>query len=149
MESRLDLLSPKLVKELSQADEEKLRRIAATVCEIALLHTELENPFINYFKESMDGLPSVDRLFLQQELERFVDQLDEIQWTLKEQVDLGTETMPNYLKAFRNARIFNALYYALDADPYIAAAESIYETFAATNDLKTLEEAIIKTVQSG
>ena len=142
MESRLDLLSHDLVKKLSQADEQRLRRIAAKVCEIALRHSEIKSPLIDYFWESFQGSASVDRLFLKQELKNFIDQLDEIQWALKEQVDLGSETMPNFLRAFSNARIFNALYYALDADPYIAAAESIYETFAATNDLKTLEEAI-------
>ncbi len=97
MESRLDLLSPNLVKKLSKADEEKLRRIVAKVCEIALNNTEIKSPLINYFRETLEGSPSVDRLFLQQELEIFVNQLDEIQWDVKEQVDLGTETMSNYL----------------------------------------------------
>lgn len=50
--------------------------------------------------------------------------------------------MPNYLQAFTNARIFNALYYSLDPVPYIAAAESIYEVFAATNDLLSIDKLV-------
>jgi hypothetical protein len=54
----------------------------------------------------------------------------------------GFETMTNYIQAFTDARVFNALYFALDPIPFVAAAESIYETFAATNYLNSLEKIV-------
>lgn len=144
MESRLELISPNLVKKLSQADEKILQRITSKVCEIALRQTDINSPLINQFKESenVEGTTLIDRSSLRQELKSYIDQLDEIQWDLKEQVDSGSESLENYLQAFCNARVINALYYALDANPYLAAAESIYEANAATNNLRELEDAI-------
>lgn len=144
MESRLDLLNRNLVQKISQANEKKLRKIASTACEIALSHTDIKSPLINLAKKELEESTPVGRSALLIPLKILIDSLDEIQWNLKEQVDLGTETMQNYLKAFCNARAINALYCALDVNPFIAAAESIYEAYAATNDLKTLEESINK-----
>jgi hypothetical protein len=142
MESRLDLLSSDLAQKLSQVNELKLRKIASAVCEIALGYTDLKSPLINLTSEALEKSPSINCSSLLVELKLFIDQLDEIQWNLKEQVDLGKETMPNYLKAFCNARIFNTLYCALDPNPYMAAAESVYEAYAATQDLAALEKII-------
>jgi hypothetical protein len=142
MESRLDLLSPNLVKKLSPAAEQKLRRITVAACKIALSRTELKSSLIDQSIEALEGSQSIDRWFLRQKLESYTNQLDKLQWDLREQVDSGMETMDKYLKAFGNARTINALYFALDSDPYFAAAETIYEVYAATNDLQALEEEI-------
>lgn len=142
METRLDLLSQGLVEKLSHTEGVKLRLIAWSICKMALPHTNLRNPLIDQFLNVTEGGTSVDLILLRNELLNQVEKLDEVQWNLREEVDKGNETMPNYLQAFTNARIFNALYYALDPIPYIAAAESIYETFAATNDLNAIEELI-------
>jgi hypothetical protein len=117
MESRLDLLSPHLVKKLSQVDEQKLRRIALTACEIALSRIDLKSPLINRTKEALEDSISNNGSSLRVELKSFIDQLDDIQWALKEQVGSGRESMQNYIKAFCNARTFNALFYAIDDFP--------------------------------
>jgi hypothetical protein len=109
---------------------------------MALPHTTLQNPLIDQFLNVSEGGTSIDLIILRNELLNQVEKLDEIQWNLSDEVDKGNEKMPNYLQAFSNARVFNALYFALDPNPYIAAAESIYEIFAATNDLRAVEELV-------
>jgi len=142
MESRLDLLSPNLANELSRVNEQKLRKVAYSVCDFALRHVSINNPLVNQSFEAFKGSASIDILSLRRNLSGLIEQLDEIQWDIQEQVDLGLDTRENYVKAFRNARAINALFYAFDPNPYIAAAESIYEAYAATYDFKSLEEAI-------
>jgi hypothetical protein len=142
MESRLDLLCPHLVKKLIQADEETLRKIASAVTQFALSHYDLNEPWINQVASSLRDTPPSNSLFIRQKLLGFVEQLDEVQWNLRDQVEQGTGQADEYLKTFGRARAVHALYYALDSHPYIAAAESVYEAHAATNDFKALEELI-------
>lgn len=144
METRLGLLSQSLVEKLSHTDEKKLRDIAWSTCKMALAHTRLSDSRIDQFINVTEGLIEVEILPLRQGLLNYVEKLDEIQWNLREEVDKGNETMSSYLQAFTDARVMNALYFALNPVPFLAAAESIYETFAATNDLKSLEELVSK-----
>lgn len=145
METRLDLLSLELAKELSHANAAKQQLIAWSTCKMALSHTQLRNSLIDQFLDVTEGNKSVDLPVLRNELLKYAEKLDEVQWNLREGVDNGIETMPNYLQAFTDARIINALYFALDPNPYIAAAESIYETYAATGNLLSLRN-IISTI---
>lgn len=145
METRLDLLSLELAKELSHANAAKQQLIAWSTCKMALSHTRLRNSLIDQFLDVTEGKKSVDLPVLRNELLKYAEKLDEVQWNLREEVDNGIETMPNYLQAFTDARVINALYFALDPNPYIAAAESIYETYAATGNLLSLRN-IISTI---
>lgn len=142
METRLDLLSRTLALQLSGIEERKLREIAVSVCKAALNCTRVRNSLVEEFYICVAGEIEDNQCVLRHELLNFVKQLDEIQWDLQEQVELGNETTAHFAQAFRDARVFNALYYALDPDPYIAAAESIYEAFVAINDLRPLEKIV-------
>lgn len=145
METRLDLLSLELAEELSHANVAKQQLIAWSACKMALSHTQLRNSLIDQFLDVTEGKKSVDLPVLRNELLKYAEKLDEVQWNLREEVDNGIETMPNYLQAFTDARVINALYFALDPNPYIAAAESIYEIYAATGNLLSLRN-IVSTI---
>lgn len=146
METRLDLISQHLVNKLAHADEKKLRDLAWSTCKTALTYTNIQNSLVERFLVAAEGLLPVDLPSFRQELLNYVEELDAIQWNLREEVDQGKGALSDYLQVFVDARVFNALYFALDPDPYIAAAESIYETVAASNDLPALEELVRKII---
>ncbi len=56
--------------------------------------------------------------------------------------------METYIAAFQKAHAVNSLYYALDADAFAAATESLYEAQAATEDLATLKSRILLGINS-
>lgn len=148
METRLDLISKNLALKLSRADEKKQRDLAWSIGKVALTYTKIRNSLVERFLDAAEGrLCPADLPTFRQELLNHVEELDALQWDLREDVDQGKGAVSDYLQAFADARVFNALYFALDPDPYIAAAESIYETAAASNDFPALEELVRKIVE--
>ncbi|PKO11945.1 MAG: hypothetical protein CVU39_26780 [Chloroflexi bacterium HGW-Chloroflexi-10] len=146
MKTRLYILNPNFVQKLLHLDEQKLKKISNAVCNFALERNNIKAPLVLRGLEFLKGTTLDDRASLKIQLENLLAKLDDIQWNLHEQVDLGTESTENYILAFCNARAVNALLYALDEDPYVAAAESIYEANAATNNLQALEDVINKAL---
>lgn len=142
METRLDLLRKDLVKRLSLLSPLKLRRIAYKVCELALRCNKIATPLIERFRLSFDDRSIEDIIQLRTEILGFVNELDEIQWSLRDQLDMKEVDSQTYLQAFYEARTFNALYFALDPNPYVAAAESIYEAHAATNNIQAIVDMV-------
>ncbi|HPH98463.1 MAG TPA: hypothetical protein PKW33_20680 [Anaerolineaceae bacterium] len=146
MESRLGLISKNLAHQLSHTDEKTLRNLTWATGKAALTYTKIRNSLVERFLDAAEGRCPADLPSFRQELLNYVEELDALQWNLREDVDQGKIAVSDYLQAFADARVFNALYFALDPDPHIAAAESIYETVTASNDLPALEELVRKII---
>jgi hypothetical protein len=130
---RLDLIDPELSAMLQHLSARQLRHITATVCNLALERTGVRDPVIaaamEALKTGQDGGVS-----LRERLGFLVERLDQKQWDMQDAVDAEHAKNDAYIHAFAQARATHAVYFALDADPFTAATEAIYEAHAAMND---------------
>ena len=134
---RLGLVAPEVLAGLSTIPEDRLRPIALATSEWALEQSDLSSPTVDAalsaLREGRIGTsPERDAL------SALVDELDEIAWDIQDATELGDATESSYGEAFARARAASAVLSALDADPFRAAADSLYETQAAVGDLRGL-----------
>ena len=142
IENRLELISPELVSRFKHASNLQLRVCALAACRFALDQTGLTNPIIDEGLNSIEATNYGDSL-LRQKVEVLINELDEVQWAIQELLDEGQGDQASYLRAFGQARAAQAIYSALDANPFVAATEAIYEANAATDDLTNLKKVIL------
>lgn len=142
-ENRLELLDQGLSALLEKASVSQRRNVALIASQFALERTNLNDPIVDQALKAME-IGNYGDESLREKIESFVNQLDEIQWDLQEKMDAGEAELSAYLTAFQQARSANSLYFALDADAFNAATESIYEADAATDDLVTLKQRILE-----
>lgn len=142
-ENRLELLDRDLSTLLKKASVSLQRNAALIASQFALKRTNLNNPIVDQALKAME-IGNYGDESLREKIESLVNQLDEIQWYLQEKMDAGEAELSAYLGAFQQARSVNSLYFALDADAFNAAAESIYEADAATDDLATLKQKVLQ-----
>ncbi len=147
-ENRLESLDPELSARLETASIFQLRAAALAACRFVLKNTNLNHPILDRGLEALElGNYSDDSLSAK--LESFVNYLDELQWDLQEKMDEGRTEISTYLAAFHQARAANSVYFALNTDALNAATESIYEAYAATEELATLKELALAATLSG
>ncbi len=84
MGTRLDLLSPDLVKKLMRADEQELREIALSASKIALSQSDQNDALISHALGSILNIEPIYRLSFRKELNNLIIKLDEIQWNLSD-----------------------------------------------------------------
>lgn len=140
-ENRLETIDSKLSKRLKQVPSRQLRIAALAVFEAALERIGLRDPTIDKGLEALRSERDYDPQ-LRKQVKSLVERLDEIQWNLQDMREEGNASESQYLAAFSQARIANALYFALDRDAYVAATETIYEANAAVDDLEGLKKII-------
>ncbi len=136
--TRLGTLDPELARRVLAAPEAACRSLAAGAAEAAL---------------SVVGAPADERLLAAREavrlgnvgdshvrsaLQTLVEELDEAAWDIQDQVEAGRRPYEEYQSAFERARAINALWFALDPDPRVAAGEACYEALAAGVDADQL-----------
>jgi hypothetical protein len=146
-ENRLEFIDAEQSEMLKQATIVEQRNAAKVACKFAIECTSLSHPILD------EGLQSLDKnrygdFSLLNKLQSLVDRLDEIQWDLQEKMGEGSIELSDYLAAFHTARAVNSLYFALNADPFVAASEAIYEAQAATDELVTLKQKILEVFQA-
>ncbi|MEG4802252.1 hypothetical protein QUB63_20355 [Microcoleus sp. ARI1-B5] len=146
-ENRLEFIDAEQSELLKQATISELRNAAKVACEFALERTSFSHPIIEEALEALEKSQCGD-VSLQNKLQSLVDRLDEIQWDLQEKMGEGSRELSDYLAAFHTARAINSLYFALNADPFVAASEAIYEAHAATDELVTLKQKILQVFQA-
>jgi hypothetical protein len=83
-----------------------------------------------------------DDVSRREQLDILVERLDAQQWDLQDAVAAGHADEGAYLLAFAQARAAHAVYFALDADPFIAATEAIYEAQAAIDEIDVIRAVI-------
>jgi hypothetical protein len=146
-ENRLEFIDAEQSEMLKQATIAEQRNAAKVACKFAIERTSLSHPILD------EGLQSLEKdrygdFSLQNKLLSLVDRLDEIQWELQEKMGEGSIELSDYLAAFHTARAVNSLYFALNADPFVAASEAIYEAHAATDELVNLKQKILEVFQA-
>jgi hypothetical protein len=146
-ENRLEFIDAEQSEMLKQATIAEQRNAAKVACKFAIERTSLSHPILD------EGLQALEKdrygdFSLQNKLQSLVDRLDEIQWDLQEKMGEGSIELSDYLAAFHTARAANSLYFALNADPFVAASEAIYEAYAATDELVTLKQKILEVFQA-
>jgi hypothetical protein len=134
---RLSLVAPEVLAGLTTIPEDRLRPIALETSEWAVEQADLSSPIVDAalsaLREGRFGSsPERDAL------SALVDELDEIAWDIQDATELVDATESSYGKAFARSRAASAVLSALDADPFRAAADSLYETHAAVGDLRGL-----------
>ncbi|MBE9227300.1 hypothetical protein IQ264_17885 [Phormidium sp. LEGE 05292] len=142
-ENRLELLDSDLSTLLKKASVSQQRNAALVASQFAIERTSLNDPIVAQALKAIE-IGNYGDESLREKIESLVNQLDEIQWDLQEKMDAGEAELSAYLGAFQQARSATSLYFALDADAFNAATESIYEADAATDDLVTLKQRILE-----
>ncbi len=138
---RLSTIAPHLIPPLRVAQPGVQRSIAAAVCRFTLETVHLADPQITPLLADVLTGSAPDphsQSYLAETLEaldtRYFDLLDSVN-------DLGAPEAP-MLELFAKARAVNAVQAGLASDPFLAAAEAIYEANAATDDLLALERIV-------
>jgi hypothetical protein len=137
----LRLINKGVTSALEHASSEELRAIALQSCRIALGKSGLESPLIS---EALNALESglLDNAYLREKVNGLVEELDNEAWDLQDAWEEGSAKREEYLLAFAKARSANAVYFALHSSPNIAAAETLYETYYATDNLEELKSIV-------
>ena len=145
--TRLDSVSSQIVEQLRRSPQAKQRAAALAAARFALAKTAVDHADI------MDALSMLETAgaLSRQQMSRLGDlafTLDDKYFRLKAAADEGSASSDDYLGAFGQARAVAAIRYCADDDPFVAAAEAIYEAALATDsrdDLLKLVEAVLAT----
>lgn len=145
-EFRLETNEPDLLEALRRASVEGQRRVAEAVAvhsiEIAGVSEEVLGDARAALREGQYGAEA-----LIGRLDAVVDRLDETQWDLRDRFESGEVSEEQYLAAFGRARAVNALRFALETDPLVAAAEAVYEALAVTDDREDIRRVFDAAVR--
>ena len=141
-ENRLELIDADLSARLERLSTTQQRAAALAACHAALERTGLSDPILDEGLEALEHARYGSSL-LQKQIETFVASLDQVQWDLHDLMDEGRADEATYLAAFQRARAAHSVYFALDADPFRAVTESIYEANAAIGDLASLRATVL------
>jgi hypothetical protein len=133
MNTRLTTIAPDLVEELVRCPPDRLRRIAERVAEAAIEGAELSDGRADGALAALraGGFGDTDE---RASAKTLTDELDEAAWDVQDRVEAGDAEQGEYVAAFRRARAGMSLWFALHADPLVAALESVYEARAALDD---------------
>ena len=130
MRWRLSTVAPEFVEQLHRESQLRLREIAERQARAALRATGLTDDRVEHALSALERREYGDSE-TRAALKEFVDELDERAWDIRDRVDARTAKLDEYVRAFREARAANSLWFALDPDPTTAAMEAAYEARAA------------------
>ena len=110
--------------------ERQLRELAVDVCEFTLRRTGVNNPAVT------EGLLALrvgeyENEYHRKRLAEFVEALDQVAWSLQADVEEDRADRLQYEAAFAMARAANALLVAFNNEARAAAADVLYEAYAA------------------
>lgn len=132
-EFRLETNAPDLLEALRRAGVEGQRRVAEAVAVHSIETAGVSEEDLGEAQAALrEGRYGAETLLGR--LDAVVDRLDEAQWDLRDRFESGEVSEEQHLAAFGRARAVNALRFALETDPLVAAAEAVYEALAATDD---------------
>jgi hypothetical protein len=141
----LSLLDKGFYSSLLRENDAALRRAAYAAARYAAERNHIKYPAVEGVLALLKaGQPMSSRDV--SALGRLVINLDNIQVDLKERVKLGRKTEAEWKAAFFQARSANAVFQAANEDPLLAAIESIYEAYAATEDWPALKGTVTEAL---
>ena len=123
-----------LAQRLDSANEVQRRRIAASIAQAAVARTGLTDPVISEALTHLEDSCTSDAS-LRVRVTALTEQLDDEYFQLQESEEDGDEKDPAILDAFSKARAAAAVAAALGDNALDAAAETAYETIAASVDI--------------
>jgi hypothetical protein len=135
-DTRLRLLSADLADGLKNSSAEKRQQAVLAACSQAVEHSALTDPIALSILSRLRTGGEIDDL-ARLRLNRLVDAWDEEAW--KEVDNTHTGDLAVHAARFNKARAANALVYAVEhesvtQDPWLAAAEAIYEALVCLDD---------------
>jgi hypothetical protein len=137
----LDSVAPELAEQLRGTSEDALRRVAATVGDLAVKRVSLTDPRLDRALSILSGRPAEGDA--KRDLQGLVEELDEAAWEIQARVHSGRAPEEEYLRAFRKARAASSVAFAMDSDPQAAAMEAVYEAQAAVGDVGPVKAAVL------
>lgn len=145
-EVRLSLLDKDFYSSLLREEDAALRRAAYAAAKYATDKNHIKYPAVEGVLTLLKtGQPIAFKDVA--ELGKLVINLDHIQVDLKDRVKLGRKTEAEWKAAFFQARTANAVFQAANEDPLLAAIESIYEAYAATEDWPSLKGTVTEALE--
>jgi hypothetical protein len=132
-ETRIELISPNLRRQLNSASETKLRQIAAAVCQEIIERVAISNPVITQALKQLNSFPPAEGC-LQNQVQTFAEELDSAYLDLSDECENGRASREQVFTDFSKARAASAVAFALDSNPVIATSEAIYEAASAIDN---------------
>jgi hypothetical protein len=146
-EGKLSTLDPELFARLTRAPDEALRRLALAACRYAVQTAGLEYPVIAAAIQSLsEQKPLTPEEY--SELRQLVMALDAIQVDTRNREQLKQKTPQEAKKTAGQARAVNTVLIALNEDPVIAALESIYAAYQASDDWPSLKKILMEVLEN-
>jgi hypothetical protein len=130
--TRLDILPGNLAEQIAQATDEQKRAICLAACKVAVQRTGASEQLVEAALRSLEKGRYEDAS-VTAGLKQLVDDLDAKYFEAQELYEAGKGTKEAYLALFRKARAANAVLFAFNNDPFMAACESFYEAGAAAD----------------
>ena len=130
--TRLDILPGNLADKIAKATDEQKRAICLAACKIAVRRTGTSEQLVEAALRSLEKGHYEDAS-VTAGLKRLVDDFDAKYFDAQELYEAGKGTKEAYLAIFQKARAVNAVLFAFNDDPFMAACESLYEAGAAAD----------------
>jgi len=119
-----------LAAKVENATDRDRRAISLAVCKIAVSRSSLDAALVATALQLLQkGIYKDERIT--SALERLVEELDDSYFTAQSRFERGDGNETTYRELFSKARAANAVQFAFDADPLVAATHAIYEACAA------------------
>ena len=142
MESRLELLDPLLIVKIKGIVPSKRRAYTIKIVQYVLKQSGFKHELVNKIEHDLVNGNFVQASRQKGSLESLLEELEEIQFHQRKEVNQGQLSFQDYIEAFNHARAVNALFYALDADSFIALTEATYEAYTITQDLNAIKNIL-------
>jgi hypothetical protein len=119
----LEIYSARLATEVEVANESAKRAVALAVCKSAIESQIPDDPIVASAVRLLEGGAYGDHK-LASTLQKHVGELDRAYFEAQ-------QAKQDFLPLFAKARVANAVLFALNVDPFVAATHSLYEICAA------------------
>ena len=145
LKSRLETVSPDLVNGIEKASDAQKRAICTAVATLAVRTTKLNDTAVDAGLRALEsgrygpGPVTVG-------LERVAEDLDNQYFKAYQQFEAGKCDKAAYQELFAKARAVSAVFFALEKDPFHAAAEATYEAISAIgiDDPRSVVDGILQ-----
>lgn len=140
----LEGVSRGLAAQVSKATDVQKREICLTICKIVIGKTDLKDPLFESALHSLQNEKYKDEDLILA-LGRYVEAYDD-QYFEAQKVYWADETKEDTYRAlFRKARVANAILFAFNKDPFVAATHAVYEISAAlgTDEAKSIVSSVL------
>lgn len=141
MTTRLDTVSPDLVRLLRVATPETRKTASVAACEFAISQSGVRDPVVLRAISVLsngDPISSTDR----DAVRELASRLDDEYLDAYEAEEASKSTHMLYLQPFHQARAIAAVAFATDAEGFDSATESIYEAMAAVDESQEVAELV-------